>query len=66
MMEHTLTLIYFHILMFLSNSLSLSFMSLNKTDVNFILVLKASSKLTNRLTHFLLGYKRHPGPLKYY
>jgi len=48
------------------DSLSLSFMSLNKADVKLIVVLRASTKFTCRLTHFLFKYERHPGPLKYY
>jgi len=35
MTAHTLTLRYFHFSLYLSDSLSLGFMSLNKTDVNF-------------------------------
>jgi len=35
MTEHTLTLWYFHVSLFLRDFLSLSFMSLNNTDVNF-------------------------------
>jgi len=36
----------FHVSLFSSVSLSLSLMSLNNTDVNFIILLRASTKLT--------------------
>ena len=36
----------FHVSLFSSVSLSLSLMSLNNTDVNFIILLRASTKFT--------------------
>jgi len=64
MTEHTLTLGYFHVSLFLRDSLSLSFMSLNKTDINFNCFKSFYENVS--LDSLLLKYGRHPGPSKYY
>ena len=54
--EHTLTLGYFHVSLFLRDSLSLSFLSLNKTDVNCN-CFKSFYENVSRLAHFFIKKK---------